>query len=180
MRTIAGVVVTARGDLPSGCRPDQIASSIRDFFAAVNKGRPATRFFAREGGSDDLKVDAADGMFSFRWYSAAGRGGRIVTAYTHGALLAFSARRHGQGERLRLLVLDVHREQPFAVGALYVVARTAGETVPAGERLYAHGKAGFNCPGRSIFVWSMTGGMPSRGAGAPTALSSSAPPTPTR
>lgn len=119
-------------------------------------------------------------LFSFRWYSAAGRGGRIVTAYTHGALLAFFARRHGQGERLRLLVLDVHREQPFAVGALYVVARTADDTVPAGERLFAHGKAGFNCPGRSIFVWSMTGGMPARGAGAPTALSSSAPPTPTR
>jgi hypothetical protein len=140
----ARVVVTRHDPtLPAGCRPRPLARRIAAFFDAFNRGDPSAVAY----------VDPSDG-----WYSVTdGRRRHFVTYSRHG-LPTYFARRHRQGERLRLLEVDVS----FARGlghVAYVIERRADDLRRLGiMHTRAIGKGTVSCETREIVVWSM--GMP--------------------
>jgi hypothetical protein len=88
-------VVVTRDDpgLPPGCRPRPLARRIAAFFDALNRGDPAaTGYIAPSGG----------------WYSVSDGRRRHFVSYSRRGLPEYFARRHRQGERLRLEQVDVN------------------------------------------------------------------------
>lgn len=168
------VVVTSREDsLPEGCRPRQVALLVSDFFEAFNRGdseRLSSLFFVSEGPSPTDFSDS--GAYPWSWFSVSrvGKGGRILggfTTYDQGDLLRYFERRHGRGERLRLLKVGLTGPgllgEEDNVGIIYVLTREADDLPPGlgGPDGVAFGKGAVNCSRRQIFVWSMemrTGG----------------------
>jgi hypothetical protein len=150
LRLPAERVVVTREDseLPSGCRPRQVAERISAFLAAINAGDgSAARYAAPELGPHG------------GWYSVTEgnprRGGRHSVASNRSSLASYFRRRHAHGERLRLLEVDV--SYAYGLGHIaFRVDRRADDLRRLGIRTtVAHGKGALRCEDGKIVVWSM-------------------------
>lgn len=149
-------VLVTRDDpqLPSGCRPWQVAGLITSFFDAFNRGDQdqLARFWMLPKASD------AQGQ---TWYSVTEddpkQGGRHFVAYNQSDLLAYFAKRIAQRERLQLVMVDVGQGRGGDVGVSYVLVRQADDLKPGlgGPERFAEGKGEINCKKQMLFVWSM-------------------------
>lgn len=162
------VIVTSDDDsLPHGCHPQQVAVLVNEFVEAFNRGdaeRLSRLFFISEGPSPpDFSSDSSS---TWSWYSVSevGSGGKIgrdFTTYDQDEMLRYFARRHGHGERLELLRVDVAETgllgKPDNVGIVYALARKADDLAPGlgGPDGVSFGKASINCERQQIFTWSM-------------------------
>lgn len=152
----AGVVVTRDGDRPpDGCSPERSAGLIAGFFRAFNAGDgpELRRTFAAEGTAPPLYGVGTGGH---------GRGGFGTTRREE--LLRYFAERHGQGERLRLLQVEVRpSEREDAADVAYLLVRGADDLGPAlagaprlGSVGYLYlGKGVIDCGTRKILAWNM-------------------------
>jgi hypothetical protein len=162
------VIVTSDDEaLPEGCRPRRVAELLIHFVDAFNQGRQeelSSAFFVSEGPSppDFSSVDYRP----WSWYSSSeiGDDGRVMRNFTtsdQGALLRYFARRHRQGESMRLLKVSLTQtgllESESNVGFVFVVTREAPD-LPAnlgGPDRIAYGKGSLNCDNLRIFTWTM-------------------------
>lgn len=149
------IVVTRDSiSLPAGCTPRQVASLLMRFTTAFNRGDRAalTRLFPEQ--DPPGRAREPDGTV-FRWYSVTEVTGRTVAFYDLKDLFPYFARRHLQGERLRLLSVDVGpSSRREAVGIGYALRREAND-LPPNLSPYAHGKGEIDCRRQRIYVWSM-------------------------
>jgi len=162
------VIVTSDDDpLPDGCHPRQVAELVITFVNAFNSGDQATlgrTFFLSEGPSPP---DFAErGYDPWSWYTVGTveEGGKIETSfvtYNQGELLRYFARRHREGEQLRLLKISLTQTGLLGkddnVGFVYVLNRTASDLPRGlgGPASIAIGQGAINCPNRRIFTWRM-------------------------
>ena len=146
---IGQVLVTRdSGKEPPGLWPHaRLRASSRTSSRAFNAGDLKQRdsFFAEEPG--------------FEWYSVTEQtktGKRHFVTYERDGLLPYFARRHREGDRLRLLMVDV-APSSLTVDIAYELWRDADDLARLGIRNHlVHGKGAIRCTGRSkIFVWSM-------------------------
>jgi hypothetical protein len=140
--------------LPAACSPRQVATLLRRFTAAFNRGdRTALRrFFPLEDPRGPFSEPAGT---VFRWYSVSEGTGRGVVVYDLDDLFTYFVRRHLQGERLTLLSVDVGgRARTRTAGVGYALRRDAND-LPATLGPFAHGKAELDCQRQRIYVWSM-------------------------
>jgi hypothetical protein len=162
------VIVTSDDDaLPEGCRPRPVAELLIRFLDAFNQGRQAelsSAFFVSEGPSppDFSSVDYRP----WSWYSSSeiGDDGMVMRHFTtsdQGELLRYFARRHQQGESMRLLKVSLTQtgllDMESNVGFVFVVTREAPD-LPAdlgGPARIAYGKGSLNCDNLRIFTWTM-------------------------
>ncbi len=162
------VIVTSDDDaLPEGCRPRPVAELLIRFLDAFNQGRRAelsSAFFVSEGPSppDFSSVDYRP----WSWYSSSeiGDDGMVMRHFTtsdQGELLRYFARRHQQGESMRLLKVSLTQtgllDMESNVGFVFVVTREAPD-LPAdlgGPARIAYGKGSLNCDNLRIFTWTM-------------------------
>jgi len=162
------VIVTSDDPaLPEGCRPRPVAQLLIRFFDAFNYGRQedlSRSFFISEGPSppDFSSV----GYRPWSWYSSTqtGEGGKVTRDFTtsdQSELLGYFARRHRQGETMRLLKVSLTQtgllDRESNVGFVYVVTRKAPDLGPdlGGPASIAYGKGSLNCENLRIFTWSM-------------------------
>ena len=162
------VIVTSNDDaLPEGCSPRRVAGLLIRFLDAFNQGRQAelsSAFFVSEGPSPP-DFSSAD-YRSWSWYSSSqiGDDGTVMRNFTtsdQGELLSYFARRHRQGETMRLLKVSLTQTGLLGmesnVGFVFVVTREAPD-LPAGLGGPAHiasGKGALNCQNLRIFNWTM-------------------------
>ena len=162
------VIVTSDDDaLPEGCRPRPVAELLIRFLDAFNQGRQAelsSAFFVSEGPSppDFSSVDYRP----WSWYSSSeiGDDGMVMRNFTtsdQGELLRYFARRHQQGESMRLLKVSLTQtgllDMESNVGFVFVVTREAPD-LPVGlggPARIAYGKGALNCENLRIFTWTM-------------------------
>lgn len=162
------VIVTSDDDaLPEGCRPRPVAELLIRFLDAFNQGRQAelsSAFFVSEGPSppDFSSVDYSP----WSWYSSSeiGDDGMVMRHFTtsdQGELLRYFARRHREGESMRLLKVSLTQtgllDMESNVGFVFVVTREAPD-LPAGlggPARIAYGKGALNCENLRIFTWTM-------------------------
>ena len=162
------VIVTSDDPaLPESCRPRPVAQLLIRFFDAFNYGRQedlSRSFFISEGPSppDFSSV----GYRPWSWYSSTqtGEGGKVTRDFTtsdQSELLGYFARRHRQGETMRLLKVSLTQtgflDRESNVGFVYVVTRKAPDLDPdlGGPAGIAYGKGSLNCENLRIFTWSM-------------------------
>jgi hypothetical protein len=162
------VIVTSSDDaLPEGCSPRRVAGLLIRFLDAFNQGRQeelSSAFFVSEGPSPP-DFSAAD-YRSWSWYSSSqiGDEGKVIRNFTtsdQAELLSYFARRHRQGETMRLLKVSLTQTGLLGmesnVGFVFVVTREAPD-LPAGLGGPAHiasGKGALNCQNLRIFNWTM-------------------------
>ncbi len=162
------IVVTSDDDaLPEGCRPRRVAGLLIRFLDAFNQGRQdelSSAFFVSDGPSPP-DFSSAD-YRPWSWYSSSEIGDdgtvrRNFTTSDQGALLRYFARRHRQGESMRLLKVSLTQtgllESERNVGFVFVATREAPDLPedlggPAG---IAYGKGSLNCDNLRIFTWTM-------------------------
>jgi hypothetical protein len=162
------VIVTSDDEaLPEGCRPRPVAELVIRFLDAFNRGRQdelSSAFFVSEGPSppDFSPV----GYESWSWYSSTqiGDGGKVEHHFTtsnQAELLNYFARRHRQGESMRLLKVSLTQtgllDEESNVGFVFVVTRRAPDLPPnlGGPARIAYGKGALNCENLRIFAWTM-------------------------
>lgn len=164
-----GEVIVTSDDpaLPDGCRPRPVAEHLIRFFDAFNNGRQeelSRAFFVSEGPTppDFSPV----GYRPWSWYSSTqtGSGGKVMRDFTtsdQGELLRYFARRHQQGETMRLIKVSLTQTgllgRESNVGFVYVVTRDAPDLAPnlGGPSRVAYGKGSLNCENLRIFTWNM-------------------------
>jgi hypothetical protein len=166
VREPAEVLVTSDdASLPDACHPRQLAEIVVGFVDAFNSGdrdRLARIFFVSEGPSPpDF---AARDYEPWSWYtvSRVGASGKIESGfvtYDQGELLRYFAKRHGKGERMRLLKVSLTQTGLLGkednVGFVYVLTREAEDLEPGlgGPARIASGEGAVNCKNRRIFAW---------------------------
>jgi len=159
------VIVTSDdvAHLPEGCHPRRVADLLIHFVDAFNHGRQeelSSAFFVSEG---PIPPDFSSADYrSWSWYSSSeiGEGGKVIKNFTtsdQGALLRYFARRHSQGESMRLLKVGLTQtgllESESNVGFVFVVTREAPDL--GGPARVAYGKGSLNCDNLRIFTWTM-------------------------
>ena len=159
------LVTSDDASLPDGCHPRQVAEIVVGFVDAFNNGdrdRLARIFFVSEGPSPpDF---AARDYEPWSWYtvSRVGASGKIESGfvtYDQGELLRYFAKRHGKGERMRLLKVSLTQTRLLGkednVGFVYVLTREAEDLEPGlgGPARIASGEGAVNCKNRRIFAW---------------------------
>ncbi len=168
VRVPTEVIVTSDdASLPDGCHPRQVAEIVVGFVDAFNSGdtdRLSSIFFVSEGPSPpDF---AARDYQPWSWYtvSKVGAGGKIESGfvtYDQGELLRYFAKRHGKGERMRLLKVSLTQTGLLGkdgnVGFVYVLTREAEDLEPGlgGPARIASGEGAINCENRRIFALRM-------------------------
>ena len=137
------------------------------FVDAFNSGDQAglsRSFFLSEGPSPPDFADRAYDPWSWYTVSNVEAGGKIVSGfvtYDQGELLRYFAKRHRQGERLRLLKVSMTQTGLLGmednVGFVYVMNRAASDLDPSfgGPARIASGQGAINCKNRRIFTWRM-------------------------
>ena len=162
------VIVTSDDPaLPEGCRPRVVAGLLIRMVDAFNHGREeelSSSFFISEGPSPpDF---SPMGYRPWSWYSSTrtGEGGRVTGDFTtsdQSELLDYFARRHRQGETMRLLKVSLTQtgllESESNVGFVYVSTRKAPDLDPdlGGPAGIAYGKGSLNCENLRVFTWNM-------------------------
>jgi hypothetical protein len=161
------IVTSDDASLPDGCHPRQVAEIVVGFVDAFNSGdtdRLSSIFFVSEGPSPpDF---AARDYQPWSWYtvSKVGAGGKIESGfvtYDQGELLRYFAKRHGKGERMRLLKVSLTQTGLLGkdgnVGFVYVLTREAEDLEPGlgGPARIASGEGAINCENRRIFALRM-------------------------
>jgi hypothetical protein len=161
------IVTSDDNSIPHGCRPRRVADLVDEFVDAFNRGdteRLSRLFFISEGPSPpDFSTSSSS---TWSWYSVSevGPGGKVergFTTYDQAEMLSYFARRHGHGERLELLRVDVAGSgllgNPDNVGIIYALTRKADDLPPGlgGPDGVAFGKGSINCERQQIFTWSM-------------------------
>ena len=162
------VIVTSNdASLPEGCRPKQVAELLISFVDAFNRGDQAVLsriFFLSKGPSPPDFSDRAYDPWSWYTVSNVEPSGKIVSGfvtYDQSDLLRYFARRHTQGEQLRLLKVSLTQTGLLGkddnVGFVYVLNRTASDLDPkfGGPARIASGQGAINCKNRRIFAWRM-------------------------
>jgi hypothetical protein len=168
LREPTEVIVTSDdASLPDGCHPRQVAEIVVGFVDAFNSGdtdRLSSIFFVSEGPSPpDF---AARDYQPWSWYtvSKVGAGGKIESGfvtYDQSELLRYFAKRHGKGERMRLLKVSLTQTGLLGkdgnVGFVYVLTREAEDLEPGlgGPARIASGEGAINCENRRIFALRM-------------------------
>lgn len=162
------VIVTSDDDaLPEGCRPRRVAGLLIRFLDAFNQGRRdelSSAFFVSEGPSPP-DFSSAD-YRPWSWYSSSeiGDDSRVMRHFTtsdQGELLRYFAKRHRQGESMRLLKVSLTQtgllDSESNVGFVFVVVREAPDLPPnlGGPARIAYGKGALNCENLRIFTWTM-------------------------
>lgn len=161
------IVTSHNASLEEGCRPRPVAETVIRFVDAFNYGDQAMLsqvFFVSEGPSPADFSSA--GYYPWSWYSVneVGQSGKIedgFVTYDQTELLRYFARRHQQGERLRLfkgaLTGTGLLDEESNVGFVFVLARHAKDLGPdvGGPARIAYGKGALNCRNGRIFTWSM-------------------------
>jgi hypothetical protein len=161
------IVTSDDASLPDGCHPRQVAELVISFVDAFNSGDQTSLsriFFISEGPSPP---DFAERSYDpWSWYTV-GRvkpGGKIESGfvtYDQGELLHYFAKRHEQGEHLRLHKLSLTQTGLLGkeenVGFVYVLNRNARDLEPGlgGPARIASGPGAINCTNRRIFAWRM-------------------------
>jgi hypothetical protein len=139
--------------LSGGCSPREVAALLLRFVDAFNRGDRAAleRLFPTRDPPGRASEPAGT---AFRWYSATD-GKRHVALYDLKDLFPYFARRHRQGEQMRLLSVDMGpSSRAKAVGIGYALQREADD-LPAALGAFAHGKGEIDCVRKRIYVWSM-------------------------
>jgi hypothetical protein len=161
------IVTSDDSSLPDGCHPRQVAELLISFVGAFNRGDQAVLsrvFFLSESPSPPDYADGAYDLWSWYTVGEIEPGGKIVNGfvtYDQGELLDYFARRHKQGERLRLLKVSLTQTGMLGsennVGFVFVLNRTAGDlaTGLGGPAHIASGQGAVNCKNRRIFTWRM-------------------------
>ena len=162
------VIVTSNdASLPDGCHPRQVAELVVAFVDAFNSGdraRLSRIFFVSEGPSPPDFSERDYEPWSWYTVSRIGAGGKIESGfvtYDQGELLRYFAKRHGKGERLRLLKVSLTQTGLLGkadnVGFVYVLTREAEdlEAGLGGPARIASGEGAVNCKNRRIFAWRM-------------------------
>lgn len=164
------VIVTSDdvGHLPEGCGPERVAGLLIHFVDAFNHGRRdelSSAFFVSEG---PIPPDFSSADYHpWSWYSSSeiGAGGKVTRNFTTSsqrALLGYFARRHSQGESMRLLKVSLTQagllESESNVGFVFVVTREAPDLSVrlGGPAHVAYGKGSLNCENLRIFTWTMS------------------------
>src|ERR687893_2160137 len=162
------VIVTSDDEaLPDGCRPRRVADLLIRFVDAFNQGRQeelSSAFFVSEGPSPP-DFSTAD-YRSWSWYSSSeiGDDGTVKRSFTtsdQGELLRYFARRHRQGESMRLLKVSLTKtgllDMESNVGFVFVATREASDLTASlgGPARIAYGKGALNCENLRIFNWTM-------------------------
>ena len=161
------IVTSDDASLPDGCHPGEVAELVVGFVDAFNSGdraRLSRIFFVSDGPSPP---DFSERDYQpWSWYTVGkiGTGGKIESGfvtYDQGELLRYFARRHGRGERLRLLKVSLTQTGLLGrednVGFVYVLTRKAEDLEPGlgGPARIASGEGAVNCTHRRIFAWRM-------------------------
>ena len=161
------IVTSSDKALPDGCHPRRVAGLLIWFVDAFNQGRQeelASAFFVSEGPSPP-DFSSAD-YRSWSWFSSSGIGAdgtvtRNFTTSDQGELLRYFAKRHRQGESMRLLKVSLTKtgllDMESNVGFVFVATREAPD-LPAGlggPARIAYGKGALNCENLRIFNWTM-------------------------
>lgn len=153
----------------AGCRPRRVGEHISSFFTAFNRGDQAV--LARS-------IVPAD---TFQWYIVAEKGHRESRGFEafgtrssradatgrdqRPEVLAYFARRHRQGERLRLLEAAVTRIRPRSwfpeidetvAGVEFVLVRRARDLAQlGGSNRVSSGKGALDCRTGAVVAWTM-------------------------
>ena len=162
------IIVTSSDEaLPEGCHPRRVAGLLIWFVDAFNQGRQeelSSAFFVSEGPSPP-DFSSAD-YRSWSWFSSSeiGDDGKVTRNFTtsdQGELLRYFAKRHRQGESMRLLKVSLTKtgllDMESNVGFVFVATREAPD-LPAGlggPARIAYGKGALNCENLRIFNWTM-------------------------
>ncbi len=156
------------GKLPSRCGPREVGNLVLDFFEHFNRGdgNAIDRLFAPQRLTDDIAEDAQDGEIGFQWYVATvderfdGDVGGLT--FDRGKLVPYLLERHGQHERMRLLLLSIGSEDVLPepegsqVGGEIILSREADDLARMGVTDgIAHGKLAINCGSKTIYVWAV-------------------------
>lgn len=161
------IVTSDDGSLEEGCGPRPVAEAVIRFVDAFNRGDQALLsqiFFISEGPSPQDFSSA--GYYPWSWYSVSevrtdGKVESGFVTYEQTELLRYFARRHEQGERLRLLKITLTEtgllDEESNVGFVFVLTRNARDLGPdvGGPARIAYGKGAFNCRNGRLFTWSM-------------------------
>ncbi len=162
------IIVTSSDEaLPESCHPRRVAGLLIWFVDAFNQGRQeelSSAFFVSEGPSPP-DFSSAD-YRSWSWFSSSeiGDDGTVQSNFTtsdHSELLRYFAKRHRQGESMRLLKVSLTQtgllDTESNVGFVFVATREAPD-LPAGlggPARIAYGKGALNCENLRIFNWTM-------------------------
>ncbi len=161
------IVTSDDASLPDGCHPRQVAELVVGFVDAFNSGdrdQLSRIFFVSEGPSPPDFAEKDYQPWSWYTVSRIGAGGKIESGfvtYDQDELLRYFAKRHGKGERLRLLKVSLTQTGLLGkadnVGFVYVLTREAEDLDPGlgGPARIASGEGAVNCPNRRIFAWRM-------------------------
>ena len=161
------IVTSDDASLPDGCHPRQVAELVVGFVDAFNSGdrdRLSRIFFVSEGPSPPDFSERDYEPWSWYTVSRIGAGGKIESGfvtYDQGELLRYFAKRHGKGERMRLLKVSLTQTGLLGkegnVGFVYVLTREAEDLEPGlgGPARIASGEGAVNCENRRIFAWRM-------------------------
>lgn len=161
------IVTSDDASLPDGCHPRQVADLVVGFVDAFNSGdqdQLSRIFFVSEGPSPPDFAERSYEPWSWYTVSRIGAGGKIESGfvtYDQGDLLRYFAKRHGKGERLRLLKVSLTQTGLLGrednVGFVYVLTRKAEDLEPGlgGPARIASGEGAVNCKNRRIFTWRM-------------------------
>ncbi len=161
------IVTSSDGALPESCHPRRVAGLLIWFVDAFNQGRQeelSSTFFLSEGPSPP-DFSSAD-YRSWSWFSSSeiGDDGKIARNFTtsdQGELLRYFARRHRQGESIRLLKVSLTKtgllDMKSNVGFVFVATREASDLTASlgGPARIAYGKGALNCENLRIFNWTM-------------------------
>ena len=161
------IVTSDDASLPRGCRPRDVAELVVGFVDAFNRGDRESLsriFFLSESPSPPDFGDAGYELWSWYTVGRIGAGGKIESGFVtsdQAELLDYFERRHGKGERLRLLKLSLTQTgllgRPDNVGFVYVLTRRADDLEPGlgGPARIASGEGAVNCKNQRIFAWRM-------------------------
>ncbi len=162
------IIVTSNDEaLPESCHPRRVAGLLIWFVDAFNQGRQeelSSVFFLSEGPSPP-DFSSAD-YRSWSWFSSSeiGDDGKIARNFTtsdQGELLRYFAKRHRQGESIRLLKVSLTKtgllDMKSNVGFVFVATREASDLTASlgGPARIAYGKGALNCENLRIFNWTM-------------------------
>ena len=161
------IVTSDDASLPNGCHPREVAELLVGFVDAFNRGDRASLsriFFLSESPSPPDFGDRGYELWSWYTVGRIGAGGKIESGFVtsdQAELLDYFERRHGRGERLRLLKVSLTQTGLLGmdgnVGFVYVLTRRAEDLDPGlgGPAGIASGEGAINCKNRKIFTWRM-------------------------
>lgn len=163
------IVTRDNSAFPPSCRPHEVARFLIGFFDAVNRGdqnqlptffRSDFDFFAvaegdpRNGGRGFFFYDPQNS--SLRFFEGPPQ---AVQVRSRDDLLPYFVERHKQGERLRLVTVDLAYEAQRDLAQIaFVVVRYADDlpTGLGGPDRIAEGKGAISCKNQTIVAWNMS------------------------